>query len=235
MYRLIVADPAWPYNDRREVRRDNPSRKPTFGVGVERRYSAGTMTIADLCDLGPFVGRVAAPDAYLLMWATCPLLPQAFEVMAAWGFRYVTIDKVWIKVYPGLFARAWFTLADLARMLFRGPGYYTPSNVELVLLGVRGKPWHSTQGSKPGQVFHLPHPRQDGKIIHSRKPPEFQDAWEAWLGPHLDGAGKLELFATQPRPGWTCLGHAVTGRDLFEDLDLLAKSERRSHGICSQV
>jgi len=31
------------------------------------------------------------------MWAGSPLLPEALEVMKAWGFKYKTLAFCWIK------------------------------------------------------------------------------------------------------------------------------------------
>ena len=67
-----------------------------------------------------------------------------------------------------------------------------------------------------------------GKIVPSRKPEEFQDLIDKWLDPHLGGYSKVEVFATRQREArgsnapWICLGGDVTGRDIREDLELLA-------------
>ena len=217
---VIVADPPWHYNDRKATRRDNPNKSPKFGIGVKRRYSAGTMSIPALCALP--VAAIAHPDAYLFQWATCPRLPAAQEVMAAWGFPYVTVHSCWVKVYPNKW-EAITNADDIPAAIFRGPGRYSPSNIELLLLGKRGKCWHPAEGWKPRQVILEPHPRDPltGKIRHSRKPEVFQDEIDRWLRPHAEGEF-LELFATRERPNWTCLGHALTGTDIRDDLQGLA-------------
>lgn len=66
-FRVILADPPWEYNNRRETRRDNKEKKTKFGVGVAARYSKGVMNPKKLCELGPLVSKVCAPDAYLFM------------------------------------------------------------------------------------------------------------------------------------------------------------------------
>lgn len=219
---VISADLPWPYNDRRAVRKDNPSKTPKFGIGVERRYGAGTMTVPELCAMGPLVQALVAPNAYLFLWATAPRLPAAFEVFAAWGFRYATVHSFWVKVYP----KKWESLKtadDVPGAIFKGPGRYSPSNVELILLGTRGNCWHPAEGWKPRQVILEPHPRDPltGKIRHSRKPEAFQDDLDRWLRSHATGEF-LELFATRERPGWRCLGHSLTGTDIRDDLQAMA-------------
>lgn len=215
---IILADPPWEYNDRKETRRDNPSKAPKFGIGVERRYSAGTMSLGDLCAMGSDVANISHPDAYLLLWATCPRLEAAQTVMRFWGFPYVTVHSVWVKVYPNKFEGI-ANADDIPGAIFKGPGRYSPSNVELLLIGTRGKCWHPATGYKPRQVILEPHPRDPltGKIRHSRKPEVFQDELDRWLRPHAPGHS-LELFATRYRPGWTCLGHALSGADIRVEL-----------------
>jgi N6-adenosine-specific RNA methylase IME4 len=36
----------------------------------------------------------------LFLWGTVPMTPQALEVMAAWGFKYVS-NVVWVKDKAG--------------------------------------------------------------------------------------------------------------------------------------
>ena len=193
---VILADPPWLYSNRHDVRRDGKS--PRFGVGVAARYSRGVMRLQDICSLP--VQDVSAQDAYLFLWATWPTMPDALQVIEAWGYRYVTCAMIWCKRYP---SGGWF----------RGPGRYVPSNSEPLLLGVRGRPITPSTGWKPCQIVDEAHPRAGGKIVHSRKPACVHERIERWAG-----AG-LELFATQATPGWRCLGYDVTGRDIREDLE----------------
>lgn len=199
--RVLVADPPWQYNNRHDTR-----GKSRFGIGVAARYSRGCMTIANLCAMGPLVQSVCAPDCLAFLWTTPPTMPDAIRLLEAWNFRYVTIGFYWTKTY------------HQNGKPFFGPGRYTPSNIEPVLLGARGKCWHPNTGSKPLQEIREPHPRLDGKIHHSRKPETLQDRIESWLWPYLGGYGMMELFATRLRVGWDCYGWDVTGRDLREDL-----------------
>lgn len=195
-HRVILADPPWSYSNRHDTRSDGG--RPRFGVGVAARYSRGVMTIDDICALP--VADIAERDAYLFLWATWPTLPDAVRVIESWGFRYVTCAMIWAK--RNARSGTWF----------RGPGRYVPSNSEPLLLGVRGKPITPATGWKPCQIVDEPHPRSQGKIVHSRKPAVVHEAIERWCGPGV------ELFATQPAPGWTCLGYDVTGRDIRDDL-----------------
>jgi N6-adenosine-specific RNA methylase IME4 len=61
---------------------------------------------------------LAAPDCVLFLWATVPMLPQALEVMTAWGFTYKS-NFAWAK----------------NRM---GTGYWNRNKHELLLIGTCG-------------------------------------------------------------------------------------------------
>lgn len=216
--RLWLCDNPWAYNDRKVTRKDNPGKKAKFGIGVQRRYSAGTMSNLDLACLGPDISFLSTPDAYMLMWAVMPLLDTAMATMDAWGFDYVTTPFTWVKTTKN-------------GKLFKGPGAYTLSNTEVILLGRKKKAkrlWHSNAKGcyKPCSVIMEPHPRgEDGKIIHSRKPEIFHQELEKWLFPYLGEFEATELFATQRREGWNCLGHALTGTMIDEDLRLYKCSD----------
>lgn len=223
-FRLILADCPWAYNSRRGTRRDNPAKKCCLGIGLEHKYSTGTMSTNNLCNLGSLISEIATNDAYLFMWATCPRLTDAILVMESWGFEYITVVFNWIKTN------------SKSGSYFAGPGAYSLSNMEPVLLGrKKNKPcWHSnTKGCyKPYQIIAEPHPRNElGKIIHSRKPDKIHEELETWLDPYLDGYSKLELFATKPREGWTCLGHAISGKKIDQELQELIVSSRISSNI----
>ena len=82
-FEIIYADPAWSYDD-----------KATAGDrGAAFKYPV--MSVEDICALD--VQAHTAPDCACFMWATPPCLPEAFQVMAAWGFKYSTIAFVWVK------------------------------------------------------------------------------------------------------------------------------------------
>jgi N6-adenosine-specific RNA methylase IME4 len=82
-YRVIVADPPWPY----EIRREDPSHRAATPYPQ--------MSIAQICALP--VGSIAAPDSILWLWTTnLHMLNGGREVLDAWGFAPVTI-LTWAK------------------------------------------------------------------------------------------------------------------------------------------
>lgn len=110
-YAVIYADPPWRYS----------SKHHGYG-GAEDHYS--TMALDDIKAI-----RVpASDDCALFLWATMPLLQQAFEVMNGWGFKYKTTAFCWVKQNRS------------GEGLVTGLGYWTRSNVEICLLATRGRP-----------------------------------------------------------------------------------------------
>ena len=80
-YRVVYADPPWQYGD-----------KLVDGYGAaEHHYE--TMSLEDICNL-----KIQTEDnAVLFLWATSPLLEDAFKVIKAWGFKYKS-SFVWDKI-----------------------------------------------------------------------------------------------------------------------------------------
>ena len=108
LYDIILADPPWNHGS------------PGWFGGAKNHYP--TMSLADICAL-PIP---AADNCALFMWGCWSLMPEAFEVIKAWGFEYKTEAWVWVK------------LNSNSMGLFTGMGYYTRGNTEPCLLAIRG-------------------------------------------------------------------------------------------------
>jgi len=171
-YSIIYADPPWSYNDKK------------CNGAAEDHYS--TMPIKDLCALP--VGRIAADDCVLFLWATYPMLPEALRLIEAWGFKYKSIGFQWIKKNRS--GRGWFF----------GLGRWTRGNTEPCLIAVKGKPKRAS--ASVGQLIEYPLGR------HSAKPPIVRDKIMELMG----GGAAIELFARSGAPGWDVWGNqAPTG------------------------
>lgn len=108
-YRVILADPPWPYtfsNTRNDKTSDDYPR----------------MNMDDIAQ----IQVPAANNCALFLWVNWPTLPGALSVMSAWGFEYTTIAWVWTKLNKNSMG------------MFYGMGNYTRSNSEPCLLGIRG-------------------------------------------------------------------------------------------------
>jgi N6-adenosine-specific RNA methylase IME4 len=177
-YRTIVADPPWPYPEGFGI-----GRIPE-GVEHDGRRQAlpyDDMTLDDIKALP--VATLAEPDGcHLYLWTTNRYLRDAFDVAAAWGFRFGQII-VWAK-------------KPMSGVL---GGAFSP-NVEFVLFCRRGKLAHLDR--QPSQWYEWK--RQTGH--HSRKPDAFLDLVEQVSpGPYA------ELFARRARFGWDYWGNESLG------------------------
>lgn len=190
MFSIVLADPPWAYNQRA------PHAKTRFGGGVSQEYPL--MTDREIYELGQFLRPVLEPDCVLFLWATWPKLDIGLRAMAEWGFKYSTAAFVWEKTTK---------TGEPAT----GPGFWTASNTEPVLLGYRGKTLPVAR-RLINQVVRAPRGR------HSAKPPEIHRRIEEMFGP---GPLRLELFGRQAVPGWIVLGNEVTGQDIRDDLLIL--------------
>ncbi len=128
----------------------------------EAKSAIGQYTVMDLeaiKAMGPDVQARAAENSHLWLWAINPMLPEAFDVMAAWGFDYKGC-LTWVKT-NGF-----------------GTGHYLRGATEHCLLGVRG----TLACLRNDQRTYFEAARTD----HSRKPDCFYDILETLSpGPRL--------------------------------------------------
>jgi N6-adenosine-specific RNA methylase IME4 len=124
----------------------------------------------------------------LFMWATCPRLDAAVEVMKAWGLHFRGVAYVWVKTTK-------------AGKIIEGQGVrptLVKPTTELVLAGTtckRGRPLPLLTEAQ-GQVVLAP------RGAHSEKPEEVRRRIEGLLGP----VPRVELFARRRTPGWSAWG-----------------------------
>lgn len=170
-YKTIIADPPWPERGGGKIKR-----------GADRHYPL--MSVRDIAAMRHGIVEMADPEGcHLYLWATNNYLPDAFDVMAAWGFRYVTCIT-WVKDRIGL-------------------GQYFRGRTEHCLFGVMGKvPYRTRPDGQRAQgttVFHAK------RKEHSRKPPDIHEIAEL-----VSEGPRLEVFARPPvRYGWDAWGNEV--------------------------
>jgi N6-adenosine-specific RNA methylase IME4 len=162
VFGVVYADPPWRF----EVRSEN-------GLDRSADNHYPTMSLDEIRSL-----KVpAAADAVLFLWATVPMLPEALDVMTAWGFSYKS-HIAWVKDRTGT-------------------GYWARNRHELLLIGTKGEIPAPALGDQPASVIEAPL----GK--HSAKPACFAELIER-LFPMTP---KVELFCRLPREGWVALGN----------------------------
>ena len=140
------------------------------------------MAIEQIKDLP--VERIAEKDSVLCLWVTMPCLNWGLEVIEAWGFQYKTVLFTWVKKnknIPGY---------------WKGLGYYTRANAEIVMLGVRGK-GIKVKNKGVGQIIDSPISR------HSRKPDIVRQRIIKLFG----DLPRIELFARTKVHNWDTWGN----------------------------
>lgn len=173
-YNVGYADPPWRFEAYHEVTGGNKA--------PDNHYP--TMTTDEIRALP--AGDLFAGDAVLFLWATVPMLPDALQVLAAWGFAYKS-QFVWVKDR--------FT-----------NGFWSRVQHELLLVGTRGGIPAPAPGSQVSSVLRT---GAGERLAHSQKPAGARDMIEAYF-PNLP---RVELFArvggAHPAiaPGWDAWGN----------------------------
>jgi N6-adenosine-specific RNA methylase IME4 len=146
-YPVIVLDPPWDWGDEGDVDQFGRAR-PTYD----------TMPFSDILALP--VADLAEKNAHIYLWITNRSLPKGFQLLEAWGFRYITA-LTWCKPHFGM-------------------GNYFRGSTEHVLFGVRGS--LPLLRKDTGTWFSAPRPGR-----HSAKPDEFYTLVESCSpGPWLE-------------------------------------------------
>jgi N6-adenosine-specific RNA methylase IME4 len=180
-FSVIYADPPWKYS--------------FPGTRAEDRDDYPTMSAWQISRLP--VERIAGPDCALLMWAIWPRLPDALEVMQAWGFEFKTCAFVWVKANKAEATGQLVMMDQGAKSDFLGMGMWTRSNTEFCLLGVKGKPKRSSASVR--QIIYAPLGR------HSEKPHETRARIVELFG----DVPRIELFARERAEGWEAWGNQL--------------------------
>lgn len=173
-YGAILADPPWPFA--------TWSHK---GQGRSGEAHYRTMTHADI-EAMP-VRDLAAPDAVLFLWVVQTQIPQAVELVKAWGFTLKSVSFAWMKgdglpLFP----------EDIVNQM--GMGKWTRAEFEQCWLGTCGSPKRLNADVRQVLV--------EKRREHSRKPDGIHERIERLVaGPYV------ELFSRQRRPGWDCWGN----------------------------
>ena len=169
-YQVIYADPPWSYNDKMKG----------HGQGAETHYTTQSL---DWIKSLP-INDIAEKNCVLFMWAVSPLLPEAFEVIRAWGFKYKTVGFCWSKqTKNGLW------VSNLGR--------WTMGNIEVCLLATRGRPQRQVNNIKQLVIVQ--------RTLHSRKPEEVRERITELMG----DVPRIELFARERAENWDAWGNEI--------------------------
>lgn len=183
-YKVLLLDAPWKYNSR-------ANHKTRFRGGAYGHYPL--MSMDEIKKLP--IDQLGEDNSALFMWCTFPYLDDQIKLFEHWGYRYRTVAFTWIK-----------TNIKNEKPFF-GVGYYTKSNAEVCLLGIRGK-MKPISNSVSSVIIS---PRRE----HSRKPDEARERIVELFG----DVKRIELFARPPLiDGWDTLGNAIDGQDIREVL-----------------
>ena len=131
------------------------------------------------------VQDISGDNCILFLWVTMPQLPNAFEVINSWGFKYKTVGFTWVKKNKK--QDSWFW----------GMGNWTRANAEICLLATKGNPKRVNAGVH--SVIDTPVEE------HSKKPDTVRDRIVTLCG----DLPRIELFARQKTQGWDVWGNEV--------------------------
>lgn len=185
-YQIIYADPPWAYRNMGNIQ-----------ATANAQYN--TMEQKDIEALP--IAELAEDNCILFLWATFPKMQEALDTIKAWGFEYKTVGFTWIKTNPK------------NGKPFFGVGWYTKSNAEVCLIGVKGKaPKISNSVSS---IIIEPRRR------HSQKPDIVRDKIVEFCG----DIPRIELFARRDNQlnlkGKTTFdGWDVWGNEIESDIKL---------------
>lgn len=168
-YDIIYADPPWEYRNMGNIQ-----------ATANSHY--GTMKQKDIENL-PIL-KLASDNCILFLWATFPKLQEALNTIKAWGFEYKTVGFTWVKK-----TKKWQNCF--------GVGWYTKSNAEVCLIGVKGKA--PKVSNKVSSII------ESVREEHSKKPNEVRKRIVEFCG----DVSRIELFARQSVNGWDCWGNEI--------------------------
>lgn len=178
-YKTIVVDPPWKYG-----KWGKASKKGILNSGITEKTNKeiplpyNYMTIDQIKALP--LKQLAEENCELYLWTTQKYLPDAFDVLKEWGFKYCQ-TLTWCKTPRGT----------------GQGGVYCPTN-EFLLLARRGKMPKVKRVDSTWWLTKRPH------NSHSTKPEFFQDLIET-----VSDSPRIELFARREREGWDVWGNEV--------------------------
>lgn len=171
-YEIIYADPPWSYNDKMQG----------HSFSLDHEYETQSKQWIS----GLPVKDISEKFCCLFLWVTSPLLDEGIKVLEDWGFEYKTIAFCWSKY-------------SSKGKLISNLGRWTMGNIELCILGVKGKPNFWRQDKSIKQLV------QAIRTKHSKKPNEVRERIVQLLGDRP----RIELFTREKTKGWDVWGNEV--------------------------
>ncbi|HEY9086320.1 MAG TPA: MT-A70 family methyltransferase [Candidatus Tyrphobacter sp.] len=175
-YDIAYVDPPWYY----------------YGSPIKDAAAAKHYPLMDLDELAAIdIRRLLNKSAAVFLWATCPRLNFAIELISRWGLYYRGVAYVWVKT-------------NQRGAIISGQGVpptFTKPTSELLLVATTkptGRPFPILDLAQSQVILH---PRAG----HSEKPRVFRRRIEELCGDR----SRIELFARSQAPGWDSWGAEV--------------------------
>jgi site-specific DNA-methyltransferase (adenine-specific) len=155
------------------------------------------MPVRDLCSLRPLLDKVVHKNSVLLLYVVLSKLPEALQVMAAWGYKYVTTPFTFVKL------NATGSVETRGRDILLKGGIR--DGVEIVLMGKRGR-GRSRKCKSTKQIVFAPCGEKSEEI-------------RVRIDRAFGSLPKLELFASGGKvKGWLKLGSDCDIREALKEL-----------------
>lgn len=179
-YKIIYADPAWRFNDKKTG--------GSMKSGAAQKY-----TVTGIDDMKSLpVSQIADDDCLLVMWWVGAMPQEAIDLCAAWGFHLCNMNGI-----------VWRKLTVKGKPYF-GMGHTTRAGSESAIIAYKGKLSNIIESRAVRSVvetdgFFLP--EQIGE--HSEKPQVFRDLIVELAG----DKSRIELFSRKAVAGWDRWGN----------------------------
>ncbi|HVS46025.1 MAG TPA: MT-A70 family methyltransferase [Verrucomicrobiae bacterium] len=175
-YDIAYVDPPWFY----------------YGSALKDAAAAKHYPLMSPEDLAALdVRSILNKRAAVFVWATCPRLNFAIDLIAQWGLHYRGVAYVWVKT-------------NRAGKIIAGQGVpptFTKPTTELMLAATTARTGRPFPIRDLAQAQVVLHPRGE----HSQKPAIFRHCIEALCGDRP----RIELFARARASGWDAWGAEV--------------------------
>lgn len=198
-YNVIICDAPWQFSDSLRAMKRPVKRS------AQSQYA--TLTPSEICNV--HLLDIVDPEwAVLALWVPGSMLQHGLRVMDAWGFTFKQ-TFVWVKL-----KKDYVEENDWNNATRVGMGRLFRQSHEIALIGTHGRDVykHLENKAQRSVLFDL-------NLGHSVKPPGLHERLELMF----PIGNKLELFARRLMPGWTCIGDAVTGKDVNESIQELGE------------
>lgn len=189
---MIYADCPWSYDNK-------VTGGSNMTSGAADQYE--TLSLHQLLEMP--IKSITDRECILFLWAVVPMMPEAFSVLEAWGFKYKTM-LTWRKI------------------MSKGMGYWFRGQCEHLLVATKGSPKAFRQQvcnfyqSEYDITDDHVHQQKVGK--HPQKPHYFRKLISEAVKVSFDEPKKLELFARTREgmfgdleyEGWDVFGNQCT-------------------------